>query len=192
MKKYTKSNSNDLKRRKREITGIAIILPIIILLTYFITRIFDLGIDLPITDSILININVILLLLLLYLTIRNLVKLVLERKGKTIGFGLRPKLVFAFLILSLLPTVIIFFVSVQFISISTDYWFSLPIEQSLQKSVEVGEDYFNRIGDDLISFGNNLSSLITHKNLMGSPESDNLQSFIEEKRREYNLDAIKG
>jgi len=86
MKKYTKSNSNDLKRRKREITGIAIILPIIILLTYFITRIFDLGIDLPITDSILvfslININVILLLLLLYLTIRNLVKLVLERKGK--------------------------------------------------------------------------------------------------------------
>ena len=195
MKKYTKSHSNDLKRRKREITGIAIILPIILLLTYFITRVFDLGIDLPITDSILvfslININVILLLLLLYLTIRNLVKLVLERKGKTIGFGLRPKLVFAFLILSLLPTIIIFFVSVQFISISTDYWFSLPIEQSLQKSVEVGEDYFKRIGDDLLSFGNNLSSLITHKNLMGSPESDNLQSFIEEKRREYNLDAIR-
>ncbi|MEA3360158.1 MAG: ATP-binding protein [Thermodesulfobacteriota bacterium] len=187
--------SNDLKRRKREISGIAIILPVIILLTYLITRIFDLGIDLPITDSILvfslININVILLLLLLYLTIRNLVKLVLERKGKTIGFGLRPKLVFAFLILSLLPTIIIFFVSVQFISISTDYWFSLPIEQSLQKSVEIGEDYFNKTGDDLISFGNSLSSLITHRGLMNLPESDKLQSFIEEKRREYNLDAIR-
>ena len=187
--------SNDLRRRKREIIGIAIILPVIILLTYLITRIFDLGIDLPITDSILvfslININVILLLLLLYLTIRNLVKLVLERKGKTIGFGLRQKLVFAFLILSLLPTIIIFFVSVQFISISTDYWFSLPIEQSLQKSVEIGEDYFNKTGDDLISFGNSLSSLITHKGLMNLPESDKLQSFIEEKRREYNLDAIR-
>lgn len=195
MKKHLNSNRGDLKRRKRELLIISIILPIIILLTYFGTRIFNIGVDLPITDSILVfallNINVILLLILLYLTIRNIVKLILERKGETLGIGLRPKLVFAFLILSLLPAVIIFSVSVQFISLSTDYWFSVNIEQSLQKSIEVGQDYYNRIGNELLSFGNNLSSLITYKGYIDLHDSDKLQSLIEQKRREYNLDSIR-
>ena len=134
MKKERKIKTEDLKRRRREIIIICLILPTIILLTYLGTKIFDLGIDLPIADSILvfalININVILVLLLLFLTMRNLVKLIFERRRKLMGSGLRSKLVFAFIILSLLPTIIIFFVSVQFIFLSIDYWFNLQIEQS--------------------------------------------------------------
>jgi two-component system nitrogen regulation sensor histidine kinase NtrY len=195
MKKYLNAKSEDIKRRKREIVIIGIILPIIIILTYLGTKIFDLGIELPIAGSILIfvliNINVILLLLLLYLTMRNLVKLVFERKRKVMGSGLRAKLVFAFVILSLLPTIIIFFVSVQFISLSIDYWFNLQIEQSLQKSLEVGQDYYNRIGDEALAFGNNLSSVITHEGYMLLSRADNLQAFIEEKRKEYNLASIQ-
>jgi two-component system nitrogen regulation sensor histidine kinase NtrY len=195
MKKYLNAKSEDIKRRKREIVIIGIILPIIIILTYLGTKIFDLGIELPIAGSILIfvliNINVILLLLLLYLTMRNLVKLVFERKRKVMGSGLRAKLVFAFVILSLLPTIIIFFVSVQFISLSIDYWFNLQIEQSLQKSLEVGQDYYNRIGDEALAFGNTLSSVITHEGYMLLSRADNLQAFIEEKRKEYNLASIQ-
>jgi len=84
MKKYLDAKKADLKRRKRETLIIGIIIPTIILLTYLGTKVLDLGIELPIADSILIfaliNVNVILLLLLLYLTMRNLVKLVFERK----------------------------------------------------------------------------------------------------------------
>ncbi|TET78697.1 MAG: PAS domain-containing sensor histidine kinase, partial [Candidatus Cloacimonadota bacterium] len=113
MKKYLDAKKADLKRRKRETLIIGIIIPTIILLTYLGTKVLDLGIELPIADSILIfaliNVNVILLLLLLYLTMRNLVKLVFERKKGFLGSGLRAKLVFAFVILSLLPTIIIFF-----------------------------------------------------------------------------------
>jgi len=185
----------DLKRRRREIIIICIILPTIVLLTYLGTKVLDLGIELPIADSILIfaliNINVILVLLLLYLTMRNLVKLVFERKKKVMGSGLRAKLVFAFVILSLLPTIIIFFVSVQFISLSIDYWFNLQIEQSLQKSLEAGQDYYGRIGDEVLAFGNNLSSVITHNGYMLVSRADQLQAFIEEKRREYNLATIQ-
>ncbi len=195
MKKQLNPKSEDLKRRKREIVIICIILPIIILLTYLGTKIFDLGLELPIAGSILIfvliNINVILLLLLLYLTMRNLVKLVFERKRKVMGSGLRAKLVFAFVILSLLPTIIIFFVSVQFISLSIDYWFNLQIEQSLQKSLEVGQDYYKRIEDEALAFGNTLSSVITHEGFMLLSKSDKLQAFIEEKRKEYNLASIQ-
>ena len=195
MKKQLNDKNEDLKRRRREIVIICIILPIIILLTYLGTKIFDLGLELPIANSILIfaliNINVILLLLLFYLTMRNLVKLVFERKKRIMGSGLRAKLVFAFVILSLLPTIIIFFVSVQFISLSIDYWFNLQVEQSLQKSLEVGQDYYKRIEDDALAFGNTLSSLITHEGYMLLSRSDNLQEFIDEKRKEYNLAAIQ-
>ena len=195
MKKHLATKDEDIKRRKREIAIICIILPTIVLFTYLGTKILDLGLELPIADSILIfaliNINVILLLLLLYLTMRNLVKLVFERKKKVMGSGLRAKLVFAFVILSLLPTIIIFFVSVQFISLSIEHWFNLQIEQSLQKSLEVGQDYYNRTADEALAFGNSLSSIITHKGYMLVTMSDELQAFIEEKRREYNLNAIQ-
>jgi len=195
MKKQLDTKREDLKRRKRETVIIGIILPTIVLLTYLGTKILDLGIELPIADSILIfaliNINVILLLLLLYLTMRNLVKLVFERKKKLMGSSLRAKLVFAFVILSLLPTIIIFFVSVQFISLSIEYWFNLQVEQSLQKSLEVGQDYYKRIGDEALAFGNSLSSVITHEGYMLLSEKDKLQAFIEEKRREYNLAAVQ-
>jgi two-component system nitrogen regulation sensor histidine kinase NtrY len=195
MKKYLDAKTADLKRRKREILTICIILPTIVLLTYLGTKILDLGIELPIADSILIfaliNINVILVLLLLFLTVRNLVKLVLERRRKVMGSGLRSKLVFAFVILSLLPTIIIFFVSVQFIFLSIDYWFNLQIEQSLQKSLEAGQDYYDRMGDEVLAFGNTLSSLITHNGYMLVSREDQLQAFIEEKRLEYNLATIQ-
>jgi two-component system nitrogen regulation sensor histidine kinase NtrY len=195
MKKRRKTRSQDQKRRRREIIIIGIVLPIVILLTYLGTKIFDLGIELPIADSILIfaliNINVILVLVLLYLTMRNLVKLVFERKKKAMGSGLRAKLVFAFVILSLLPTIIIFFVSVQFIFLSIDYWFNLQIEQSLQKSLEVGQDYYKRIGDEVLGFGNTLSSIITHEGYMLVARKDKLQAFIDEKRKEYKLATIQ-
>ena len=195
MEKNPNTRSQDRKRRRREIITIGIVLPIVILLTYVGTKILDLGIELPIADSILvfalININVILVLVLLYLTMRNLVKLVFERKKKFMGSGLRAKLVFAFVILSLLPTIIIFFVSVQFIFLSIDYWFNLQIEQSLQKSLEVGQDYYNRIGDEVLGFGNTLSSVITHEGYMLRVKTDELQAFLEEKRKEYKLAAIQ-
>jgi len=195
MKEQINSTIEDQKRRRRETIIIGIIVPIIILLTYLGTKILDLGIELPIADSILIfaliNINVILVLLLLYLTMRNLVKLVFERRKKVMGSGLRTKLVFAFVILSLLPTIIIFFVSAQFIVLSVDYWFNLQIEQSLQKSLEVGQDYYNRIGDEVLGFGNTLSSITTHEGYMLLAKEDQLQAFIEEKRKEYKLAAIQ-
>ncbi|MFB0521962.1 MAG: ATP-binding protein [Desulfatiglandales bacterium] len=195
MKKHLDVRNEDLKRRRREILIICIILPTIVLFTYLGTKILDLGLELPIADSILIfaliNINVILLLLLLYLTMRNLVKLVFERKKRVMGSGLRAKLVFAFVILSLLPTIIIFFVSVQFISLSIEHWFNLQVEQSLQKSLEVGQDYYKRIVDEALAFGNNLSSVITHEGYMLVSKTDELQAFIEEKRKEYKLAAIQ-
>ena len=140
MSAYLEAEKRDIRRRRRERYLIISLFAVIFLLTYMGKGVFDLGLDLPFSGNILIfvviNVNVILLLLLLYLTVRNLVKLFFERKKNIMGAKLRSKLVLAFVTLSLLPTIILFFVSVQFISSSIEYWFNLQIERSLKNALE--------------------------------------------------------
>jgi len=190
------SEKHDIERRRRERYIIAgLILIISILTTYLGIKVFDLGLDLPISNSVLIfaliNINVILLLLLLFLTMRNLVKLLYERKKKIMGARLRSKLVMAFITLSLLPTIILFFVSVQFISTSVEYWFNLPIERSLKNSLEVGQEYYNRVTEEILSLGNSLSRQITYHGTMLIARKDQLEKFINEKRRSHTENSIR-
>ena len=195
MKSYLKAEEQDLRRRRRERYIIASLIVVIFLLTFLGVKVFDLGLNLPISNSILvfalININVILLLLLLFLTMRNLVKLLFERKKRIMGAGLRAKLVLAFVSLSLLPTMILFFVSAQFISTSIEYWFNLPIERALNNSLEVARDYYDKATDETLSYGNNLSRLITYHGYMLVSRKENIEKFIDEKRLEYDLASIK-
>ena len=195
MKSYLESEREDIKRRRRERYIIIALFLIIIPLSYLGIKAFDLGLDLPISSSILIfaliNLNVILLLLLLYLTTRNLVKLLFERRKGIMGAKLRTKLVLAFVFLSLLPTIILFLVSVGFISTSIEYWFSLPIERSLNKSLEVGKAYYNRVAEEALGQGNSVGRLITYHGYMLVTRKDKLEKFIDEKRIEYRLAAIK-
>jgi two-component system nitrogen regulation sensor histidine kinase NtrY len=93
--------------------------------------------------------------------------------------------------LSLLPTMILFFVSVQFISLSIEYWFNLPIERSLKNSVEVGQDYYDRITDEILTLGNNLSRVISYEGFMLRTRKDRLENFIHEKQKEHRLASLK-
>ena len=154
---YMESERLDIKRKRRERYLIIFLMVVISLLSYLGVRFLDLGLDLPFSGSIfvfaLINLNVILLLLLLFLIVRNVVKLLFERKRDIMGAKLRAKLVLAFVTLTLLPTIIVFFFSVQFISSSIDYWSNLQIEQSLKYSLEVGQEHYNRMADEILFFG---------------------------------------
>ena len=195
MKDYLEAEKQDLRRRRRERYLIIFLCVVISSLIYLGMRIFHLGQALPFSSSIiafaLININVILLLLLLFLTVRNLVKLLFERKKSIMGAKLRTKLVLAFVTLSLLPTVILFFVSVQFISSSIEYWFSLQIERSLKCSLEVGQDYYKEITDEILSFGNNLGRVITYEGFMIPSRKEKLEKFIDGKRKELGLASLQ-
>jgi len=195
MKDYLEAERQDLRRRRRERYLIVFLAVVISFLIYLGMRIFHLGQALPFSSSIfafaLINLNVILLLLLLFLTVRNLVKLLFERKKSIMGAKLRTKLVLAFVTLSLLPTVILFFVSVQFISSSIEYWFSLQIERSLKNSLEVGQDYYKGIADENLSFGNILSRVITYEGYLIPSRKEALKKFSDEKRKEFNLASLQ-
>ncbi len=195
MKAYLEAEKQDLRRRRRERTIIACLVVLIPVIAYLAIKVLDLGLDLPIANSILvfalIDINVILLLLLIYLTTRNLVKLIFERKKRIMGANLRTKLVVAFITLSLLPTIILFFVSVQFISTSMEYWFNIPVERSLKNSLEVGQSVYSRVVDELLSHGNTLGRLISYRGYTLTSRNEEVDKLINEKRVEYQLASIR-
>ncbi len=100
-------------------------------------------IDLPINNSILIfaliNVNVLLVLVVLFLVLRNLAELLFERKVNRLGNKLKTKLIASFLSLTLIPTILLFFVALQFVSTSMDYWFNASIENSLTESLKLAQ-----------------------------------------------------
>ncbi|MBU1742037.1 MAG: HAMP domain-containing protein, partial [Proteobacteria bacterium] len=153
----TPEEHKERKRRRREGIIIVLTLALIVVLTTIETQVVHLKSDLPITSSILvfglINLNAILILLLLFLVVRNLVKLLFDRRRKILGARLKTKLVVAFITLSLVPTILLFFVSAQFIATSVEYWFSIRIERSLANAVEVNEALTKRIGTSLAEIG---------------------------------------
>jgi two-component system nitrogen regulation sensor histidine kinase NtrY len=143
------SAAEDARRRRREGILIVVIIILVALLTFLETQVFEFGERIPVSNTvlmfILININLLLLLLLLFLVFRNLVKLLYDRRRKVMGAQLRTRLVVAFITLTLVPTSVLFFFSLHFITSSLEFWFNLPIEQSLENSLWIGEQVYSRI-----------------------------------------------
>jgi two-component system nitrogen regulation sensor histidine kinase NtrY len=87
----------------------------------------------------LINVNVLLVLFVLFLVLRNLAELLFERRVNRLGNKLKTKLIASFLSLTLIPTILLFFVALQFVSTSMDYWFNASIEASLTESLKLAQ-----------------------------------------------------
>ncbi len=89
-----------------------------------------------------ININLLLILVLSFLVIRNVVKLLFEERSHLLGAKLKTKLTVAFVIISLLPTILLFFISFQFLNTSLAYWFDIKIERSLEQAISIGRNFY--------------------------------------------------
>lgn len=119
---------------------------------------------LPLSSTILIfamiNINGLLLLLMLYLVLRNLAELVFERNQRVLGSKLRTRLVVSFVALSLVPTAILFFVALRFVSTSMDYWFNIQVEESLESSLKLAKSVLHDTGEQTEYTGRHLAAIL--------------------------------
>jgi two-component system, NtrC family, nitrogen regulation sensor histidine kinase NtrY len=138
----------DRLRRKRRIRLIILACLLLIpALTYLETRVLQLGeVSFPVSGNVLIfvliNLNLLLLLLMVFLVLRNLVQLVFEHRRRFLGTRLRSKLVIAFVAMSFFPTGLLFFISLQFVSTSMDYWFNISVERSLEEAISVARNTY--------------------------------------------------
>ena len=190
-----KELSPDQRRRRNELIIIGVISIVIVALTTLEMKIPRVAEQIPIANNIivfsLININIILILLLIFLVIRNLVKLVFERRREVLGAKLRTKLVVAFITLTLVPTFLLFFVAVGFITNSVEHWFKAQVEQSLQGSLEVAQTYYRDFSNNTVSSAKQIGLHLSRQGILKKePGLASLKEALESKRQEYHLSAV--
>lgn len=188
-------SSDDRKRRRREIIIAIFIVLVLAVLTFAENRLLHFSGEFPVSSTILmfifININLLLLLLLIFLVVRNLVKLLYDRRRKVMGARLRTRLVVAFISLTLLPTAVLFFFAIHFITTSITFWFNVPVEQALENSLQVGRHIYTSAEDSNRFFAERLSNQIHNRNLLDAGRAEGLTRYLQSAQREYNLDAVE-
>ncbi len=128
-----------------------------------------------------LNLNILFLLLLMVLVMRNVTKLVLERKRGVLGARLKTKLVTAFVAFSFVPTVILFILAWGSVSSTMNKWFSLQIEKTLEESLNVAQTYYQTSSEEVLHFARTVAS-------GGMP--DDIKSATGQKQREYKIGAL--
>ncbi len=162
------------KRRRRERWIVLAVFVLVLMFGFLEGWFFTMQSELPMAGNLLlfalINVNVLLLLLLVYLVLRNIVKLIFERKRNILGHRLRTRLILAFVGLTLIPTIPLFWLATQFIFSSLDHWFSHQVEHSLEQSVALSRDYLEQVGEDLT-----LDARVLHQELL---QAENPEEFF--------------
>ncbi len=192
------SEPQDLKkprRKRREWILIFFAILLLLLIPQLENRLVELTSQLPISNSIIalavINLNILLVLLFLFLIFRNIFKLILERRRGVPGAKLRSKLVGAFIALSLIPTMLLFFVSAGFISSSIDNWFNTQVEKALDESLDVAQTYYRNSEANALYYADQLSNRIKEGKFLNEENLPQLKQLIKEKQEEYNLGIVE-
>jgi hypothetical protein len=113
------------------------------------------------------------------------------RRRKVLGARLRTRLVVAFVALSLLPTTILFFFSINFITNSIEFWFNVPVEQALEKSLLVGQQFYRENEIRHQFFLERISYQIYRKRILTRSKRKELNHYIQVVQREFDLDTLE-
>lgn len=136
----------------------------------------------------LLVLNVVLLLAMLFYVARNAVRLMLERRRRVLGSKLRTRLVLAFISLSLIPTALIYLVSVKFVQTSVDYWFKGQVEESMEQALELGRAFYGSAQERLERRGANMiGEIVKSEYAWGGKAMD---IYLRKKFDEYDLSLV--
>lgn len=179
------------RKRRREIFIVFLLSFLFVFLTWFEIRLFATSQSLPFVHSIfffgLVNFNIVLLLLLAFLIFRNVVKVFVERRGRIFGSSLKAKLIAAFLAFSVIPTLLMFVISVFYINSSFEKWFSVKTVSVLKSALEVQNAFYFNSKKSNYHFAHQAAGRIRPK----TGSRTQVERELKNLRQEFALDAIE-
>lgn len=127
----------------------------------------------------LVSIVTLLLILLIFFLIRNLFKLVFERRGKVPGAQLKTRLTLAFVALTLVPTVVLFIASAGVLHTTIESWFTAQVEESLQSSLVVAQAYYQNASEKVQNLGMRVARAISEESVLAHQQRESLLRVLE-------------
>jgi two-component system nitrogen regulation sensor histidine kinase NtrY len=182
-------------KRKRERIAIFALLFLFLALMFLEFRISRVSSTLPFVNSIfffgLVNLNIIILILLLWLVLRNVGKLFIERRRNVLGSRLKTKLVVSFLSFSIIPTLVLFVISALYINTTFDKWFSIKIQNTLETALEITRIYYRGAAQTSAHFSEHIAKGTAARLASGRVNNDQLQKYLESQRELLALDVVE-
>ena len=140
-----------LRHRKDQrliVGGLAVMLVLFTAFFYLFLRERDLPAFL-VTNRLLLFVlwyaNVVLILIVLFVLLRNLFKLLVERRNRILGSTFKFKLVATYIGLSLFPVLALFAIATELLQGSIDRWFNIPLRPVLERGSAVAQALRDRI-----------------------------------------------
>jgi nitrogen fixation/metabolism regulation signal transduction histidine kinase len=130
----------------------------------------------------LLGLNALVAVMLLSVVFLLLTRLVKRYRGGKFGSRLMARLVLLFAIIGILPGLLIYFVSVQFVSRSIESWFDVRIESALESGLNLGRNSLESALSGLTDKGRNIVLDLADK-------SDSAQVTYLSRLREQDLEA---
>ena len=182
-----------LKHRKddRFLAGVLLLLLLVFSLFYYLLQ---RGKGLPAvmaTDKLLLfvlwYINIILILAIVFVLVRNLFRLLLERHNRILGSKFKTKLVASAIGLSLIPVLILFPFATRILIDSFDQWFSLPIEEVLSQAAATADALSRQIEATNLRDARRVLEEVAELDLEDLAQRPALQRRLQELREELQL-----
>ncbi|MBI4964829.1 MAG: HAMP domain-containing protein [Desulfomonile tiedjei] len=193
MKKAVPMEQEKRKRRRELYVALvaAILIAIIFLVESEIARSAE---EIPFAGHLLLfgllSVVTLLLILVIFFLIRNLFKMLFERRQRVLGSKLKTRLTLAFVALTLVPTVVLFIASASVLHTTIESWFTAQVEDSLQSSLVVAQAYYQNASDKVVGAGSRAASLIASSALLDPPRRDDLKVSMETWRAADGLSGL--
>lgn len=182
-------------KRRRELLvalGAALLIGAIFLAESKIARSAE---DIPLAGHLLLfgllSVVTLLLILMIFFLIRNLFKLVFERRRRLLGSNLKTRLTLAFVALTLVPTVVLFIASAGVLHTTIESWFKTQVEDALHSSLVVAQAYYQNASDKVLTAATRFTALIDSNELILPSRRDALQSALEAGRSSEGLSSVQ-
>ena len=134
-------------------------------------------------------VNVLLILALLFILFRNLIKLLLERYRNILGSRFRTKLVFTFLGLCLIPSILLFTAAVSIIDRSIERWFSTDVDRISADARSVVDSYYGDQKKRNERFAGDIATELTQRKLDAASRAELLRA-MQEALQARHLDIV--
>lgn len=183
--KSKEERTHERTRRQRELTIAGAVFGVMLVLIFIQLQYIGSG---SVIFFALFNLNAVLLMGVLFVVLRNGLKMLMERKRRVIGSRLRTRLVVAISVTTLIPCLIMFLVSAQFVKLSVDFWFKSQVESSMDAATELAGNFLEKTGERLLIQG---KDTIAELNRLGvSLASRTMDSYLLRKTQQYRLALI--
>ena len=136
------------------------------------------------------TLNFLAFVTLLFVLLRNVLKLVRERRTARLGSKFKSRLVSYAIGLSLLPVLLLFFFAFGLLNRSIDRWFGEPARQIVDDARAIEESYFKKEEADLIGSARVLSRSI-HAAELSAYDSGVIRSRLDQEMADHDLALVR-